>query len=608
MKTLRTTWLVILVLGCGFLAVTQSAVFAQDADALAKQARSAIKASQRAMFSRKFDDAQKQLATAADLLEQLKAADPDYPQLSTLENQFQKQQKDLEKRLPKEEPAEPTPEAAASSEDGPDLKTLARQAGNAISASQRAMMNRKFDEAQAELAKAAELIAHIKAADADFSQLNGLESHYERQKADLEKRLPKDETAAAPAADAPPAATEDGPAKLPGTVLHYLEQVDQTLERQERIFEKKELVGDPDSYIGNLESALKQVNETMERIFDSYGDQFDHEHPDVKARQAKIAEFQANIAELQATFEARQAQAADAEARQQAQSDEWLQKIGPYVAGPGQPGHDEGTYLIGAGTANVDELVARKQIYGTAKEVFDEYQQVEFPDGKTQALEMAADELALALEGFESGYQESLDRFASDIEEQLAYTEQWLTQQEASAAEAEKPLLLSSFMLQQIQRPLFALEAATSGEDARLPGFNERLAAIEERGTNLRRLGVKRTVMFPDAFGGAEIEALKASAAEFLHAEYPDAEVLRTTIISEAWTENRQWEYTDTTKTAIRYRITRSVTAQIAGKTGDEVSLYTLDISQDQQSDGSWGPSYGHVMFSDPMLEENVNK
>lgn len=491
-----------------------------------------------------------------------------------------------------------------------DLDALARQAKNAISASQRAMFSSKWTEAQEQLDKAAELIEQLKTADPNYAQLATIENQFKKQQADLEKRLPKEETSTSPASSTQPAASESQAAKLPGNVTHYLEQVDRTIEQQERIFEQEELVGDPDAYIGNLESALKQVNETMQRIFDAYGDKFDHEHPDVKARQAKIAEFQANIEEFKANIAARQTQAAEADAQQKAQSDEWLQKITPYIT-HGAPGtYAEDKYLVGAGTANVDELVARKKVYGNARAFFDEYQQVEFPNGKTIDLEMAEEELARALKGFEEGYRESVDRFAAEAVEQLEYTEQWLTQQEAKAKEAgdDRPLLLSTFMLQQIQRPLFALDASTNGEDSRLQGFNDRLAAIEERGTNLRRLGIERTVMFPDAFAGQGIEELKTNAAEFLHNEYADANVLRTTIISKDWTEDRRWEYTDTTKSAVRYRITRSVTAQIAGKIDSDVALYTLDISQDQQSDGAWGALYGHVMFVDPMLEEHVNK
>ena len=123
-----------------------------------------------------------------------------------------------------------------------------------------------------------------------------------------------------------------------------------------------------------------------------------------------------------------------------------------------------------------------------------------------------------------------------------------------------------------------------------------------------RQLGIERTVMIPDKFTGQEIDTLKTKAAEFLHKEYPDANVLRTTVISSDWTEDQRWEFTDTTKTAVRYRITQSVTAQIAGKRGNDVFLYTINISKDKRSDSSWGELYGHVMFIDPMLEENVTK
>ena len=65
-------------------------------------------------------------------------------------------------------------------------------------------------------------------------------------------------------------------------------------------------------------------------------------------------------------------------------------------------------------------------------------------------------------------------------------------------------------------------------------------------------------------------------------------------------------EPTDTTHTALRYRTTRSVTAQVAAKLADKVQLHTLDLSKDLQAGGSWWPVYGHIMFTDAMLEQNV--
>ena len=408
-------YIVIIFVACGCIGLLQTSIQAQDVKDLAKQTRSAISASQRAMFSRKFEEAQEQLNKAAEMIQQIKTADPEYSQLTTLENQYRKQLKDLEKRLPKKEAAEPTPEPAETggAEAAQDLNALARQANNALSASQRVMFNRKFEEAQAELKKAAELIAQIKAADSTFSQLKSLESKYERQKTDLEKRLPKKETSSSAASETQPASSEPATAKLPSNVVYYLKQVDDIITQNEQTFEG-ELIGSPDAYIGNLESALKRVNETMDRIFKTYGDKFDHEHPDVKARQEKIAEFQAKIEEFKVKIAVQQSQAAKIEVQRNAQSEKWLQKITPYITGVGQSGYDENSYLIGSGTSNVDELVHRKMIYAKAKVLFDEYQQIEFPHGKTQALEMAEDELDRALKGFEKGYQESIDRFAQE--------------------------------------------------------------------------------------------------------------------------------------------------------------------------------------------------
>lgn len=54
--------------------------------------------------------------------------------------------------------------------------------------------------------------------------------------------------------------------------------------------------------------------------------------------------------------------------------------------------------------------------------------------------------------------------------------------------------------------------------------------------------------------------------------------------------------------------MTRSVTVEIAAKKADGAFLYTLDIGKDWRTDGSWGGLYGHIMFTRPILEENVAK
>ena len=114
--------------------------------------------------------------------------------------------------------------------------------------------------------------------------------------------------------------------------------------------------------------------------------------------------------------------------------------------------------------------------------------------------------------------------------------------------------------------------------------------------------------MLPDKFGGRDGKKLAAKARDVLKAAHAAAKPLRTTIISEDWKEERVVEYTDTTKTQVRYRVTRSVTAQVAGKVEDDVFLYTIHLAQDRKADGKWGLLHGHVMFTDAMLEANVKK
>jgi hypothetical protein len=90
--------------------------------------------------------------------------------------------------------------------------------------------------------------------------------------------------------------------------------------------------------------------------------------------------------------------------------------------------------------------------------------------------------------------------------------------------------------------------------------------------------------------------------------KFGGATILRTTVISRDWKEEDVVEWTDTTQSAARRRVTRSVSAQVAARQADGVFLYTVHLAQDRRSDGSWSPLYGHIMFTDAMLEENIRK
>ncbi len=158
------------------------------------------------------------------------------------------------------------------------------------------------------------------------------------------------------------------------------------------------------------------------------------------------------------------------------------------------------------------------------------------------------------------------------------------------------------------RRAIDCLAILAEPENKDVAALNKAYAKLLQRDEKIRKSQIAQTRMIADKYKGKDTDALKQMAQKIVKTKFPRAAILRTTLISEDWKEERFFEFTDTTHTAIRYRVTRSVTAQVAAKRGREVSLYTLDIGKDHLSDGSWGPLHGHIMFTDPMLEENVTK
>jgi len=96
-------------------------------------------------------------------------------------------------------------------------------------------------------------------------------------------------------------------------------------------------------------------------------------------------------------------------------------------------------------------------------------------------------------------------------------------------------------------------------------------------------------------------------AQEVVSKEKPGSKILRVSLYKTDWSEETVEEWTDTSRTVWRKRTTRKINAQVAGKDASGVFLHTLHLAKDLQS-GGWGKLYGNIMWSDPMLESNVDK
>jgi len=485
-----------------------------------------------------------------------------------------------------------------------DADELAKTADKALRDAQRNLFSRKFDQSVAQLKEARALLDKLKAADPDHGRLKSLESKYARQKRDLDRRMGKSSPSTT-GGTAPVPKTGAKEDKLPGGVTSRLRIIDGTLKRVEAVLAKE---ASPDWKAKEAERRLQSARDAMAQIQKSYGAKIPAGHPEVKAREDRIAALEKAVAQFKKGAAASAKQAAGEQAAREALSNEWLARINPFILSPSRPGHDKTKYLIPAGTADLKELEKRKKIFDQASAVFTQYQKTAFPAGKTDALERAEKELAYALKSFSEGYKESLGRFLQEAETRINQASVWLTNQEKKDDGKQKPLTLQKDILPNIKKMIAAGASTVAKDDAKLAALERKLADLEKRNAKLHQLRKERTYLTPDRYEGGDLATLKAKAAEFLKKKHADAKVLRTTVISPDWKEERVIEHTDTTKTAIRYRVTRSVTAQIAGKRGAEVFLFTIHVAKDKQSDGTFGPLHGHVMFTDPMLEKNVNK
>jgi len=294
----------------GLLLSMSLPAMAQDANALAKEANKALRDSQRMMFNRKFEESQQLLDKAAELIEKIKAIDPNFKQLKSLEGKYEKQKKDLEKRLPKE-PQKKTDKAKPGKKPNDAAKELdifAKDANKALGDSQRMMFNRKFEESQQLLDKAAESIEKIKAFDPNASQLKSLESKYTKQKRDLEKRLPKAEK------PAPDASHETAPTgaekldKLPKNIIRTFEDIDNILQEVEQLFGSITMESS-DWEITNLGNQINAANSQIERLLKYESDKISTDHPEIQSRQEKIDKFQGKFDEFKASYAATKEQA-----------------------------------------------------------------------------------------------------------------------------------------------------------------------------------------------------------------------------------------------------------------------------------------------------------
>lgn len=470
-----------------------------------------------------------------------------------------------------------------------DAAALAKQANTSLREAQNHLFSGRLAQAGESLASAESAVAALKTADPANAQVSSLGQKCAKMRKDIEARGPK--ASSTPAATS--AATPTGD-KLPSGALFRLKEANRSLTEAERV-----LGGSSSAQFKNdaARASIKEAQDKLAEITSMFGAQVNPNAKEMKAAKDRISAIEQQLAGVQAGV----AQAAAQQGQAKAAADEWIKKLEPYVMGPGRGEHNPDKYLVPSSTSDPKELVHRQALCREATALLEECAKAgltEVPDELSEAKR----QLQYAVQSFESSYQEHIERCLQDAERRADEIDSFLKRQESAA---EQALLLEKDQLGELRKKIDEAEGVAAAANARVTALRSRFSGFEKRDAALRQTRVEQTRMTADRYTGSDLKLLQQRAESITAEKLAGAKVLRTTIISTDWKEESVIEPTDTTHTAIRFRTTRSVTAQVAAKQGDKVHLYTLDLSKDLQA-GSWGPVYGHIMFSDPMLEKNV--
>ena len=189
-----------------------------------------------------------------------------------------------------------------------DVKTMEREANSTLRSAQNLMFSGKLEESDAALKKVAELLDAIRAQDPESSQLRSLAQRLERQRTDLDRRMP---AAAAPPSETRPAPgaaagrkpdTGEQPKALPRNTrqeMMTLNRALQSLETTEKDRLERIQAGDA-HHMQQMESTMKRIQEKLDELPGLYAQVLETAEKEGAADHPDIAEAKTRIDEVTA--------------------------------------------------------------------------------------------------------------------------------------------------------------------------------------------------------------------------------------------------------------------------------------------------------------------
>ena len=485
-----------------------------------------------------------------------------------------------------------------------DANLLSRDIKNELRSAKSLMFKGKAEEALGLMGGIQGKIDELKSSDPKHFSIKGIERDYDKLKKDLSRRIGKETGPPNGEKSTVSEKTSAGSDKLNSAAGRYVRKMDEAMKGVDRSLGSK--FGTPESRIKAAQYEMKKVegywNDLQKKYPDTLG------HPDVVVAKERMNAYYGRIDAYGKAVSEEKAKEGQAKVAKEAGSSEWIAKLTPYVLIRGQQGYVPEKEFIASYTEDPKDMDQRMKLYVEASNLFDEYQKTQFPEGKTDELLDLEKKLAYKLKTYNEELKMAGDRYFEKAANEIKGGKSNLDRNKERTKDGKtKPILLNALVLDGIARDIAWAENLMPG-DSRIPELKKEFESLQKEQSHWREKMIESTVMISHKFNGKESSALKEMSGNIVKEKFSDAKILRVNVINSDWKEERVLEYTDTTRTAIRYRITRSVSGQVAAKRGGDCFLYTTYMAKNRLSDGSWGQYYGHIMFTDRMLENNVNR
>lgn len=501
-----------------------------------------------------------------------------------------------------------------------DAKELEKKVNGDLRKAQNNMFSGKNEEAWNMIEEIWTDIEKIRSIDPDYPTFSRMERTHSKLKGDLEKKLgsaqnnitapvkqPTPQTKSPTTTHQPtstPKEKETDPNKLPAGVAKRLRDIEKPLQRIEANLDHFEKL----SQLENAEYELHSATSILEEIGKMYSAYSNHS--EVQSVSTKIKQLTAKLNSHKEKAEAEKIEAEKLQQQIEKESNEWIKKISPYLSSSGDPEKQlELSRIRGR-----ENLIHQAQLLEENKALLQEYNSQNWSNGKTWDLEQAESKLIQTINEGETVYKNSITSLVSEAASLINEKINWLNNDtEWRKDNTKKPSWLYTRDKKAIEEKIAAVEELLpdiiNENNQDYSELKKQLAKLMEM--NQERLDIipKRTHMLPEKYIGEDSETLKAKAANLVKQKEPTAKIHRVHLTREDWSVEDVIEHTDTTRTAIRHRITYHLPAQVAAQIGELNLLYTAHIAKNQRPDGSFDSLYGNLEdYPDTIAPENIPK